>query len=68
MAELNLPGNISIAFPDGKTSYMHFIISIRPDEGMYRYVSAFKHNYWVASTMHVHTNSLDQFDLRCKLA
>ncbi|MEW5300521.1 MAG: hypothetical protein WDW38_009258 [Sanguina aurantia] len=36
MAELNLPPNITIAFPDGKTSYMHFIISIRPDEGMYR--------------------------------
>lgn len=38
MAELNLPPNITIAFPDGKTSYMHFTISIRPDEGMYRWV------------------------------
>lgn len=36
MAELNLPSNMTITFPDGKDKLMHFIISIRPDEGIYR--------------------------------
>ncbi|KAG2484711.1 hypothetical protein HYH03_016539 [Edaphochlamys debaryana] len=36
MAELNLPPNITISFPDGKDKYMHFFIVIRPDEGIYR--------------------------------
>jgi ubiquitin-conjugating enzyme E2 M len=36
MAELNLPQNIQIAFPDGKDKMMHFLISMRPDEGLYR--------------------------------
>ncbi|PNH06533.1 NEDD8-conjugating enzyme Ubc12 [Tetrabaena socialis] len=36
MAELNLPPNIAISFPDGKDKLMHFHISIRPDEGIYR--------------------------------
>ncbi|GIL46593.1 hypothetical protein Vafri_3561 [Volvox africanus] len=36
MAELNLPPNITINFPDGKDKLMHFFISIRPDEGIYR--------------------------------
>ncbi|KAG2428907.1 hypothetical protein HYH02_014229 [Chlamydomonas schloesseri] len=36
MAELNLPSNITISFPDGKDKLMHFFIAIRPDEGIYR--------------------------------
>ena len=36
MAELNLPANISIEFPDGKDKLMHFLITIRPDEGIYK--------------------------------
>lgn len=39
MAELNLPQNILISFPDGKDKLMHFQISIRPDEGIYRCVA-----------------------------
>lgn len=36
MSELNLPSNITIAFPEGKEKIMHFQITIRPDEGHYR--------------------------------
>ncbi|GAX84677.1 hypothetical protein CEUSTIGMA_g12098.t1 [Chlamydomonas eustigma] len=36
MAELSLPSNISITFPDGAEKLMHFEIMIRPDEGIYR--------------------------------
>lgn len=36
LTELTLPRNISIAFPEGKEKPMHFEITIRPDEGMYK--------------------------------
>ncbi|KAG1654902.1 hypothetical protein FOA52_011062 [Chlamydomonas sp. UWO 241] len=36
MVELNLPPNMSIHFPEGKEKMMHFEITIRPDEGMYK--------------------------------
>mmetsp|Transcript_33685 Transcript_33685/g.85265 ORF Transcript_33685/g.85265 Transcript_33685/m.85265 type:complete len:187 (-) Transcript_33685:584-1144(-) len=36
MAELNLPGNITINFPEGREKLMHFEIMIRPDEGLYK--------------------------------
>lgn len=36
MAELSLPSNISIAFPEGKEKPTHFEIVIRPDEGLYK--------------------------------
>jgi ubiquitin-conjugating enzyme E2 M len=36
MAELSLPSNISISFPEGKEKPTHFEIVIRPDEGLYK--------------------------------
>lgn len=36
MAELQLPKNITIDFPDGKDKLMHFEIVIKPTEGYYR--------------------------------
>mmetsp|Transcript_12771 Transcript_12771/g.27658 ORF Transcript_12771/g.27658 Transcript_12771/m.27658 type:complete len:186 (+) Transcript_12771:125-682(+) len=36
MAELNLPSNITINFPEGKERLMHFEITLRPDEGIYK--------------------------------
>lgn len=36
LAELSLPSNITINFPDGKEKLMHFEITIRPDEGIYK--------------------------------
>lgn len=36
MAELNLPPNITIVFPEGREKLLHFEITIRPDEGMYK--------------------------------
>lgn len=36
MVELNLPANMGIHFPGGKEKMMHFEITIRPDEGMYK--------------------------------
>jgi hypothetical protein len=36
LTELSLPANITIAFPEGADKPMHFEISIRPDEGIYR--------------------------------
>eukprot|EP00878_Enallax_costatus_P003641 GHUV01003855.1.p1 GENE.GHUV01003855.1~~GHUV01003855.1.p1 ORF type:complete len:183 (+),score=30.03 GHUV01003855.1:237-785(+) len=36
LSELQLPTNFGIEFPDGKDKPMHFVITIRPDEGMYR--------------------------------
>ncbi len=41
MAELSLPPNISIAFPDGKEKTTHFEITIRPDEGIFKCVSLY---------------------------
>ena len=38
LTELTLPSNIKISFPEGKEKPMHFEITIRPDEGMYRWV------------------------------
>jgi len=38
LAELTLPANIKIAFPEGKDKVMHFEITILPDEGFYRCV------------------------------
>lgn len=38
LAELTLPVNIKVAFPEGKDKVMHFEITISPDEGMYRCV------------------------------
>lgn len=38
MSELNLPSNITISFPEGREKLMHFQITIRPDEGIYRCV------------------------------
>lgn len=40
MVELNLPPNITITFPQGKEKMMHFEITIRPDEGIYKWVHA----------------------------
>lgn len=37
LSELNLPSNISITFPEGRDKSMHFEITIKPDEGFYRY-------------------------------
>lgn len=31
-----MPGNITINFPEGKEKPMHFEITIKPDEGIYR--------------------------------
>lgn len=36
LAELTLPANIKIAFPDGTDKVMHFEVTILPDEGFYR--------------------------------
>jgi len=38
LTELTLPSNIKIVFPEGKDKPMHFEITIKADEGMYRYV------------------------------
>jgi hypothetical protein len=37
MSELSLPSNCSMNFPDGKEKLMHFEITIRPEEGYYRW-------------------------------
>ncbi|GBF89907.1 NEDD8-conjugating enzyme Ubc12 [Raphidocelis subcapitata] len=36
LTELTLPSNIKITFPEGQDKPMHFEITIRADEGMYR--------------------------------
>lgn len=36
LAELSLPSNISINFPEGREKVMHFELTISPDEGCYR--------------------------------
>jgi hypothetical protein len=36
LAELSLPSNIKIAFPEGPDKVMHFEVTILPDEGYYR--------------------------------
>ena len=36
MSELQLPSNLTIAFPEGKDKLTHFEIVLRPDEGIYR--------------------------------
>ncbi len=36
LTELTLPSNIKIIFPEGKEKPMHFEITIKADEGMYR--------------------------------
>lgn len=38
MSELSLPSNCSMNFPEGKDKLMHFEITIRPEEGYYRWV------------------------------
>ena len=38
LTELSLPPNISIRFPEGKEKTQHFEITIRPDEGIYKWV------------------------------
>lgn len=38
MSELNLPKRANIAFPDGKDKLLHFQITMRPEEGIYRCV------------------------------
>lgn len=37
LAELSLPKNMSISFPEGKDKLMRFEITIKPDEGIYRW-------------------------------
>lgn len=49
LSELQLPSNIGIEFPDGKDKPMHFVITIRPDEGIYRYISAPKAAFMTAA-------------------
>jgi ubiquitin-conjugating enzyme E2 M len=39
MAELNLPKNITIAFPEGREKMMHFEIALRCDEGVFQWVT-----------------------------
>lgn len=36
LAELSLPAYMSINFPEGREKLMHFEISIKPDEGLYK--------------------------------
>lgn len=38
MSELNLPRNATIEFPEGKDKIMHFEVTLRPEEGLYKYV------------------------------
>lgn len=38
VSELNLPKSCTISFPNGKDDLMAFEISIKPDEGYYKYV------------------------------
>ena len=37
ITELNLPKRASIDFVDGKDKLLHFQITLRPDEGIYRF-------------------------------
>ena len=37
LAELQLPDNAEIRFPEGKDKTMHFEITLRPKEGIYRW-------------------------------
>lgn len=41
-----MPGNITIAFPEGKEKLMHFEITIRPDEGIYRCAAGLGGPFW----------------------
>lgn len=36
LTELSLPSNISIHFPEGNNKIMHFEVTIKPEEGLYR--------------------------------
>ena len=36
ITELNLPKRATIAFVDGKDKLLHFQITMRPEEGIYR--------------------------------
>jgi hypothetical protein len=38
ISELNLSTGMSIKFPDGKDKLLHFEITMKPDEGIYKYV------------------------------
>lgn len=40
ISELNLAKGTTIVFPDGQDKILSFEITIRPDEGLYKYVFA----------------------------
>ena len=39
ISELNLQKGMSIRFPEGKDKLLHFEITMKPDEGIYKYGS-----------------------------
>lgn len=48
ITELNLPKRATIAFVDGKDKLLHFQITMRPEEGIYRWVTL----VWRNATAH----------------
>ncbi len=41
ISELDLPRGVSIRFPEGEDKIMKFEITLKPDEGLYKYVVPF---------------------------